>query len=166
MIELAPGIKIEAISNPKNKLSFIEPHEEQEAKEFIKKHLGFEPPRATGFWMCVKIYYDKKDIHWAKDKDGKSILSPDGSPVGIFIPETANPHEKYKSCTALVVSQGPDVYQGERFEKSGPWCKVGDWIAIPPNEGYYVVYRDTPMRVIPDDKCLFIVEDPSYVTRT
>lgn len=147
-------------------LSCIEPHEEQEAKDFVEKNLGFPAPRASGFWMYVKIHYDQKDIHEAKNDDGSPKLDPEGNPIVFYLPETANPHEKYKSCTALVVSQGPDAYKGDRFKESGPWCKVGDWIVIPPNEGFYLVYRKIPMRIIPDDKCLGVVEDPSYVTRT
>lgn len=146
--------------------SLIEPHEEQEAKDFIEKHLGFPAPKSCLFWMHVKIHYDEKDVHYAKDDNGNQILKPDGSPLCIYLPEKAKTDEKYTSTTALVVSQGPACYKGERFKYSGRSCKVGDWIVIPPNEGYYTVYRGIPMRIITDDKCLGVVEDPSYVTRT
>lgn len=137
--------------------SFIDATEEVEAKEFIKTHLGFDPPRMCGYFMAVKLFIREEDIDIGKDINGKEIK--------IAIPETVRANDKYKSCTALVVAQGPECYKGERFKDSEPWCKVGDWIIIPRHEGPQINYRGVPMHLIPDDKVYGVVEDPSFVTR-
>lgn len=147
------------------KFSFIEPHEEQEAKDFIEKHLGFPAPRCVGWQMAVKIYIREEDIHEAKDESGKPILGADGKPIKIYLPSSIRTGEKFISCVGLVVSQGPDCYKGERFKESGPWCKVGDWVMFPRHEGTQISYRGIPMFVINDDKVKMVVEDPTYVTR-
>jgi co-chaperonin GroES (HSP10) len=115
--------------------------------------------------MAVKIYVRSKDIHQLKDKDNHPILDSNGNPTYIELPEQVTAHDKWRNCTALVVSQGIDCYKGPRFEHSGPWCRVGDWVVIPRNEGTQINYRGVPMQIIPDDRVLAIVSDPSYVTR-
>lgn len=148
-----------------NNLSFIDPQEEQEAKSIIAKHLGFEPPRMAGYHMAVKIYIRAEDVHVMTDETGEPIIGDDGKAKYIALPDMVTAHDKFRNCTALVVSMGPDCYTGDRFKDSGPWCKVGDWVVIPRNEGTQVNYRGIPMQFIPDDRVLAIVEDPSYVTR-
>jgi co-chaperonin GroES (HSP10) len=148
-----------------NNLSFIQSNEEQEAKDFIEKHLGFPPPRMAGYHMAVKIYIREEDVHQVKDEEGKPVIGSNGKPIYIALPDSTRVNDKFRNCTALVVSMGPEAYKGERFKESGPWCKVGDWVVIPRNEGVQVNYRGIPMQFIPDDRVLAIVEDPTYVTR-
>lgn len=147
------------------KLSFIEDTEVETANKFIEEHLGFEPPRTTGWHMAVKLYVREKDVHQIKDDEGNPILGSNGKPIYIELPESVRAHDKYRSCTALVVSQGPDCYKDERYKEAGPWCKVGDWVVIPRNEGTQINYRGIPMQIIPEDRVLAIIEDPTYVTR-
>lgn len=147
------------------RLSFIEPQEEEEACKFIEEHLGFEPPRPSGYHMAVKLYIRSEDVHQLKDENGNPILDADGKPKYIAIPDSVTAHDKWRSCTALVVAQGPECYQSPRFMRTGPWCKVGDWVVIPRNEGVQINYRGIPMQLIPDDRVLAVVSDPSYVTR-
>lgn len=146
-------------------LSFIETDEEQLAKEYIEKHLGFPPPRTAGYHMAVKIYVREEDVHQLKDDSGNPLLDSSGKPMSIYLPAAVTAGDKWRSCVALVVAQGPESYKGSRFEKSGPWCKVGDWVVIPRNEGTQISYRGIPMQIIPDDRVLAIIEDPNYVTR-
>ena len=142
----------------KSMYSFIDDNEEQEAKELIEKHLGFPAPRATGYYMAVKIYLRPEEIATVVDE-------VTGKTKSIYLPESVTANDKYRNCTALVVSQGSECYKGKRFKNSGPWCKIGDWIAIPRNEGTQLNYRGIPMQFIPDDRVLCVVEDPSYITR-
>lgn len=145
--------------------SFVEESEEEEAKKFIEQHLGFPAPRPCGYHMYVKIHVREEDVHQIKDEKGNPILGEDGKPLYIALPDTMRANDKFRNCTALVVSQGIEAYQGERFKCSGPWCKVGDWVVIPRNEGTQVNYRGIPMQIIPDDRVLSVIEDPNYVTR-
>lgn len=229
----------------KEDLSYIG-ESENEAKDFIEQHLGFPAPRMTGYHMAVKIY--------VRPEECKEITDDAGVKKSIYLPEVVTSQDKWRNCTALVVSQGNECYKTGRFaaekgfmdcstfieaqrtaefisqstfcpdyyrkkpvevlsvlqmglelgytpfesifkikldetgnvkilensevsqkckdvidyfEKSRikPWCKVGDWIVIPRNEGTQVNYRGIPMQFIPDDKVLAIIEDPTHVTR-
>ncbi len=133
------------------------PQEEDEAKEAIEKYLGFPPPRMAGYHLAVKLFIRSEDIRQFTDETGNKML--------IEVPDEVGVNDRYRSCTALVVSMGPDAYKGKRFEGSGPWCKVGDWVVIPRNEGTQIQYRGYTMHFIPDDRVLAIVEDPTYVVK-
>lgn len=158
------------------KLSYIEDYEEEKAKQLIEECLGFEPPRSAGFQMAVKIY--------VRPEETAEFIKDDGTKGMLYLPQMVTGRDKFVNCTALVLSQGPDCYTGKRFEvsffekifrfffgkwlkptKKMPWCKVGDWVVIPRNEGTQVNYRGIPVQYIFDDKVLGTVEDPSYVTR-
>jgi co-chaperonin GroES (HSP10) len=138
-------------------LSYIEDSEVIQAKQIIEEQLGFPVPRVCGYHMAVKIF--------VRPEETKEILGDDGISRKIYLPHTVTVHDKYRSCTALVLSMGSEAYKGDRFKDSGPWCKVGDWVVIPRNEGVQINYREVPMQIIPDDRVLCIVEDPSHVTR-
>jgi co-chaperonin GroES (HSP10) len=151
-------MQIDEVEKLPDELSFIEKHEEKEAQELIKKHLGFEPPRMTGYHMAVKIYVRPEEL--------SEITTGKGEKKKLYLPEKVRAEDKWRNCTALVVSQGPDCYKTGRFlDNPTPWCRVGDWVVIPRNEGTQVNYRGVPMQFIPDDRVLAIIEDPTYVTR-
>jgi len=137
------------------RLSYIEDYEESEAKRLVEASLGFEAPRVTGYHMAVKIYVRPDEI--------AEFTKSDGTTGKLYLPQTATVHDKYTNCTALVLSQGDGCYKGERFIK--PWCKVGDWIVIPRNEGTQVNFRGLPVQFIADDRCLCVIQDPTWVTR-
>lgn len=153
-------------------MSFISSDEEASAAQLIIDNLktttgfdDFELPRATGYHMWVKLYVRAEDVYQVKDNDGKAIVGKDGKPMYIALPESARANDKWGSCVALVIEKGPECYKGKRFEQSKPWCRVGDWVVIPRNEGIQVSYRGIPMQLIPDDRVLSIIKDPTYVTR-
>jgi hypothetical protein len=150
----------------KYRLSYIEDYEEDEARKQIEELLGFEAPRVCGFHMAVKIY-----------------VRPDQIEGGIYIPDMVTANDRFRNCTALVIAKGSECYSSGRFTESltkkilrvffskwmppvkKPWCKVGDWIVFPRNEGPQINYRGIPMQIIPDDKCYMIIQDPTHVTR-
>jgi hypothetical protein len=138
-------------------LSYIESHEEQEAKELITQQLGFEPPRPAGYHLLVKLYIRPEEVSRIKGDDGVERK--------IYLPESTRAEDRYRSISALVIAKGPECYKGDRFKESGAWCKIGDWVVIPRHEGHQIVYRDIPMHVIPDDRVLLVVDDPSVVRR-
>ncbi len=149
----------------KSSLSFIEPHEEEEAKALVEKHLGFEPIKAAGNRMAVKIHVREEDVRQIKNKDGTPMLGQDGKPVFIAVPDSFRAQDQFKNCAALVIYLGPECYTEEKYKKLGPLCKVGDWILIPRNEGTQVNFRGIPVQLLPADRVLSVIEDPNYVTR-
>jgi hypothetical protein len=173
-----PSTSSEAVKESppaKEVFSYIEKHEEQTAKDFIEEQLGFEAPRVCGYHMTVKLYIRPDEYEVVTDEGGKKR---------IVLPSIVTAMDKYKSCTALVLSQGPECYKGKRFEEPWykkllriffepimkpcikvPWCKPGDWIVFPRNEGTQVIYRGVPIQYIPDHVVLGVISDPTWVVR-
>jgi hypothetical protein len=137
--------------------SFIEPFEEQEAKDFIKNQLGYEAPRPCGYYVLIKLYIRPEEM--------KTIKTAEGKEVTLYAPDTVRVEDRYISIAALVLALGPDCYQHERFKHSGPWCKPGDWVLIPRNEGTQFLYNEHPVHLIPDDRILMVIPDPTIVRR-
>lgn len=133
------------------KTTRIESHEEAEAKVLISDLLAelgvSDPPTPTGWFLLVKVY--------VRPEMNESNT--------IFIPESVRDHDRFQSVTGLVLSMGPEAYKGDRFP-SGAWCKPGDWVIIPRNEGFPIVFRKYPMQIIPDDKIVAVITDPTDVT--
>lgn len=135
-------------------LSYILPHEEEEAKKIVEDALGFPAPIMHGTDMAVKVYVRDEDI---------VVTTMDGKKVSICIPPVIAMNDSFRSCTALVLSQGPDCYKSDRFKKSGPWCKAGDFICMPRNEGQQMNYRGAAIQVIEHDKIYHPIEKPTDI---
>lgn len=137
--------------------SYILNNEELEAISVVQKALGVELPHVCGYHIAVKVY--------VREEEMKDILCEDNVIRKIYLPESVRATDKFQNCTGLVLSIGADAYKGDRFKHSGPWCKIGDWIAFPRNEGHQFNYLGIPIQVIPDDKAMLVVKGPSDVTR-
>jgi co-chaperonin GroES (HSP10) len=142
-------------------MSNIEPHEEEMAKDLINQHfieMTGQPfdMRPAGYLVAVKIYVRPEEL--------KTITQDDGTEVTLYLPDTVRAEDKYSSVSALVCAVGPEAYQGEKFERSGPWCKVGDWILIPRYESTMVSYRGVAMALLPDDRVMAVVTGPEDVS--
>jgi co-chaperonin GroES (HSP10) len=141
-------------------MSNIEAHEEEEAKALIDQHfveMTGQPfdMRPAGYLVAVKIYVRPEEL--------KTITQEDGTEVTLYLPDTVRAEDKYSSVSALVCAVGPEAYQGEKFERSGPWCKVGDWILIPRYESTMVSYRGVAMALLPDDRVMAVIKGPEDV---
>ena len=137
--------------------SYIEDCEEDDAKDFVEKHLGFPPIRAFSKEIAVKIYVRPEEISTIKTEDGRV--------VSLYLPPVVIASDKFRNCTALVIDVAKDCYMGEEYQETGPFCKVGDWVMIPRNVGTQNNYRGIPIQVIPMDAIYCVVEDPTYVER-
>ena len=141
-------------------MSNIEPHEEAEAQQVIDAQfieMTGQPfdMRPAGYLVAVKIYIRPEEL--------KTIKQEDGTEVTLYLPDTVRAEDKYSSVSALVCAVGPEAYQGEKFERSGPWCKVGDWILIPRYESTMVSYRGVAVALLPDDRVMAVISGPEDV---
>ncbi len=141
-------------------MSNIEPHEEALAQQFIDEQfveMTGKPfdMRPAGYLVAVKIYIRPEEL--------KTIKKEDGTEVTLYLPDTVRAEDKYSSVSALVCAVGPEAYQGEKFERSGPWCKVGDWILMPRYESTMVSYRGVAMALLPDDRVMAVITGPEDV---
>jgi co-chaperonin GroES (HSP10) len=141
--------------NKMSQISFINEDEEEAAKKYVEEQLGFPRPRVFGWQMIVMLY----------TREDKRYINAKGEETLLVVPDTVGIEDRFRSCTALVVSMGQGCYKGEKFKDYGPTCKVGDWITFPRHEGTRVMYRGKTMFYLYDDKVMGPVEDPSHVTR-
>jgi co-chaperonin GroES (HSP10) len=141
-------------------MSNIEPNEEELAKQVIDEQfieMTGKPfdMRPAGYLVAVKIYIRPEEL--------KKIKQEDGTEVMLYLPDTVRAEDKYSSVSAVVCAVGPEAYQGEKFERSGPWCKVGDWILIPRYESTMVSYRGVAVALLPDDRVMAVISGPKDV---
>jgi co-chaperonin GroES (HSP10) len=141
-------------------MSNIEPHEEETAKSLIDGEFVFMTGRSfdmrpAGYLVAVKIYVRPEEL--------KTITQDDGTEVTLYLPDTVRAEDKYSSVSALVCAVGPEAYHGEKFERSGPWCKVGDWVLVPRYESTMVSYRGVAMALLPDDRVMAVINGPEDV---
>ncbi len=76
----------------------------------------------------------------------------------LIMPPKTHENAIYDSCTGLVVDIGKGAYTHERYEHTGPWCEVGDWIVFPRHAGFRIFYGNTPLWYLTEDsigpKCI------------
>jgi co-chaperonin GroES (HSP10) len=142
-------------------IGYVEEHEVAEATETIltqfEKMTGYrELPRPCGYFLALKIFL-RPEWHVKGKRD-------DGSNYEIIRTDYARADDKYQSVSALVVSAGPDAYQDQTRYPRGPWCRIGDWVIVPRNEGFFFHFRGVAMLMLPDDKILAVVSDPMSVS--
>lgn len=153
-------------------LPHVEPHERQAAEYIVweeyKRLTGKYPPRVAGYFLLVKIF--QREI-------AKEVTMGDGSKTNLYLSDQTRSEDKYQSVVGLVVGVGSQAYQGQNVDgtlkfPNGPWASVADWVICPRYEGYQIAHRHldgkgyTPLLIIPDDKILGMVEDPTDVIAT
>lgn len=69
-------------------------------------------PAPTG-WRIMVLPYQGKKV-----SDG-----------GIHLVSKALERQQAATVLGLVLKTGSLAYDGERFSKTGPWCKEGDWVS-------------------------------------
>ena len=143
-------------------LPFVEAHEVDEAKALIDKQFiemtgkpfDFRP---AGYYIACKLYVSPKDI--------MTVTREDGTKVTLIHSEVTHKQDELKSVSALVCAVGPDAYTGTNADGSprfpNPFCRVGDWVCLPRHSSFVVKYRGVAMAIIPDDKVIGVIEDPT-----
>jgi hypothetical protein len=138
--------------------SFVEDHEEEEAKQFIEEELGFPLPKVFGNKLLVKIYIRPEELSTFQNDKGETLH--------IYMPEAYLANDQYSNFSALVLGVGDKCFKGKEYKDSGPGCKVGDWVTILRNGGgQQYLYKGVAVQSIPESALLDVIEDPSYVQR-
>ena len=164
---------------PLEQMSFINKEEEEEAREFIEtEFLCGHRPRISGFYMALMVY-ERSEI-------ASTFVTASGEVKSLLFSNDVIKGDKWRNCVGRVVLQGNDCYIGDRFPfkenwfrtlirpffnawmspaRQQPWCKVGDWVMFPRAEGTPVTFKGKPLVLIPDDRALMIVQNPTDITR-
>lgn len=148
-----------------NNISYVEEWEVPEATRIIEESLGFKAPVPCANLMVVKIFVREEDVVPITDSEGKPVIGQSGQPLYLAVPEQYRALDKFDSVVALVISQGPDCYKDKKYEKSGPYCRVGSWITFPREEGSQINYRGIPVQIIREDHIFETIEDPKFIQK-
>lgn len=108
----------------------------------------FEEMDPEGWTIIIRLYTNSK----------KTV-------GGIIIPDTAHEEEQYRSCVGLVVKKSKGAYLDNRYENTGAWCEVGDWVIFPRHAGYKLFYDGMPIFVLKEDAIDVRVENPGMISR-
>ena len=73
--------------------------------------------------------------------------------------------EEAMTTVLFVLKQGPDCYKDTSRFPSGPSCKEGDFILVKPHVGGRLKIFEREFRIINDDMCLAVVDDPRGYSR-
>lgn len=150
----------------------IEPHEAGMAETLVEQQFvalcGKKPLKVCGYFVLVKVF--------TRTYLGNEIKTADGV-KRLIAPNVTTSEDKYQSVSGLVIAIGAGAYRGRdqfgdpKFPE-GPWCRVGDFVAIPRYEGFQITMKgskgkeDVPLMILPDDKILGILESPEDVQAT
>jgi len=69
--------------------------------------------------------------------------------------------EEVKSCVGLVIGKPKGAYLDPRYDQTGHWCEIGDWVVFPRHAGHKTYYNDLPIFSIQEDSVLYCTDDPS-----
>lgn len=84
---------------------------------------------------------------------------------GIIKADITMQHEELLTTVLFVLKVGPDAYKDKKRFPSGPWCKEGDFILVRPHAGTRVKIHGREFRLLNDDSCEAVVEDPRGIKR-
>lgn len=113
-------------------------------EEEIDKFKDVEP---QGWTILVRLYTEPKVVN------------------GIFRPDIVHEEQQYKSCVGLVVKKSKAAYLDSRYEQTGAWCDVGDWVVFPRHAGYKIHYHNLPTFVLKEDAIDLVIDDPAVIAR-
>lgn len=147
-------------------LSYVEEHEEAEARALIDKQFvemtgkpfGFRP---AGYMVACKLYVSPDEM--------MTVDMPDGTKQVLYTAPLTQQQDVLKSVAALVCAVGPQAYKGFNSDGTlkfpeGPWVRTGSWCVLPRQSSFLFQYRGVAMAILPDDKILGVIEDPRDVS--
>lgn len=151
-------------------LSFIEPHEEDEARQLLDAQLrlltkDFDKQRypdgvtfsdhakLTRYFCAVKIYVRPEDL--------KEIKTEDGSIAKLILPDSIRAEDRYQACVGLVLAMGPDAFLDKDRRPKGSIYKPGDWVVFSRSDIIRIDFCDVALGIMTDDRAIIVTDDPT-----
>lgn len=152
------------MANAAKSIAYVEESEVDEAKALIDKQFiemtgrpfGYRP---AGYLMACKIFVRPDELVKGKREDGTEYT--------LWTAPVTQQQDALSSVSALVCGIGPLAFKDRETGKEwaeGPWARIGDWITIPRASSFLCEYRGVKMAILPDDKMLGTIEDPTDIT--
>ena len=79
---------------------------------------------------------------------------------GIILADVSKDHHALQTNVSQVLAMGADCYS----DKSGKWCKVGDWVLTGKYIGHKFRYGQEEYCIINDDEVIAVIPDPKQVS--
>jgi len=135
---------------PKTRLALQEKYDamdkqKDEAYERLKNKESTKLPKPTGWRMIVLPF------KMAEKTKG-----------GIYFGQETLERQQVASTCGLVLAQGPDCYDKEKFPE-GPWCKTGDWVIFARYAGSRITIDGGEVRILNDDEVLATIANPEDI---
>ena len=130
--------KIELTNTPLVGVKKSEPKKEKDMTSLL--------PQPTG-WRILVLPFKMDE----KTKDG------------LIMNESTLEKQQVGSQVGNVLAMGPESYTGKRFEKSGPWCKLGDWVVFARYSGSRIQIEGGEVRLLNDDEILATIKNPQDI---
>lgn len=83
----------------------------------------------------------------------------------IVLPDRYQDLENTATILGVVFDMGAEAYADPVKFRSGPYCKVGDWVMFKAYSGTRFKVKDQEFRLINDDQVEARVDDPSIIDR-
>jgi co-chaperonin GroES (HSP10) len=113
-------------------------------KETVAKQL----PKPTGYKLLIML--------------PESTEKTEG---GIIRPEETRHREEVGSICGFVLDMGPDAYVDKQKFPNGAYCKKGDWIMFRSYSGTRFLVHGQELRLLNDDCCEAVVENPYGIVK-
>ena len=82
---------------------------------------------------------------------------------GIILADKTKDDVAFLMNVCKVLQIGPTAYTQTMFEKSGPWCKEGDFIMIPKISGTKLDFKGVPLTIVACDKVIAVIDNPKDI---
>lgn len=144
-------------------IAYVEESEVDEAKTLIDKQFvemtgkkfGLRP---AGYMIACKIFVRPDELIKGKREDGTEYT--------IYTSAVTQQQDALTSVSALVCGVGPLAFKdretGQQWAE-GTWARPGDWVVIPRASSFLCEYRGVKMAILPDDKIIGVIEDPTDI---
>lgn len=120
----------------------------------------------------LKNFFKEEEIAKFKDIEPKGwtllvrlYIEPEVTKGGIILMSSTQQEGEYKNCVGLVVKKSKAAYLDSRYEQTGSWCEIGDWVVFPRHAGYKIYYNKIPVFVLKEDAIDAVISDPTIINR-
>ena len=87
-------------------------------------------------------------------------VEPEQRKSGFILPASYRKEQELKSCQGFVLKIAQGVYENNRYEETGPWCKVGDCVIFSPYAGIKIHRDDSIYVFLKEDMIEAVVTNP------
>lgn len=125
-------------------------------KKYENHPTGFYLPIAPDRHIIVALHVTREMLSECKNEITGEIKY-------LILPQSITSNSKFSACTGCVIAVAPDAYSDEKWYKSGPLVKVGDFVAFPRHAGNQYNFMGIPVHSIPANSPDMVLVGPDDV---